>query len=98
MTDAPLPSDAPISNPYEELKNEMASQMNELRASFESYRDEKEKELSQLKEDNKNLQRALIRETFSPSETPKQEPTEEELYRTRILSRAERSLELMKQR
>ena len=95
MSDEPIET---ISNPYEELKNEMASQMNELRTSFESYRDEKEKELAQLKEDNKNLQRALIRETFSPSETPKQEPTEEEQYRTRVLSRAERSLELMRKR
>lgn len=98
MTEPIESPDTPSINPYEELKNEMASQMNELRASFESYRDEKEKELTQLKEDNKSLQRALIRETFSPSEAPKQEPTEEEQYRSKILSLSERSLELMKQR
>lgn len=84
-------------NPYEELKNEMASQMKELRDSFNAYKEEKESELAQLKEDNKNLQRALIKETFSPTEAPKQEPTEEEKYVAKIEALAARSKQLMKE-
>lgn len=94
MTEETAPE---TSNLYMELKNEMTSQMDALRQSFDAYKEEKETELAQLKEDNKQLQRALIKETFSPAEQPKQEPTEEELYANKVQALAARSKELMKQ-
>lgn len=94
MTDEPASETV---NPYEELKAEMVSQMNDLRTAFDSYKEEKEKELTQLKEDNKNLQRALIRETFSPVAAPEPEQTEEQRYKEKIIALAERASHKMKE-
>lgn len=96
MTDSEEPIQ--VTNPYEELKNEMQSQMDALRQSFDAYKEEKEKEISDLQEANKGLQRALVREAFSPVAAPTEEPTEQEKYKQKVLSMTERSIQLMKQR
>lgn len=71
-------------NAYETLRNEMQAQYNSLKESFEHSNLEKDELIAQLKSQNEDLQRALVRSAFTvpqPSEQPK---TEEQLYQDKI--------------
>ena len=67
-------------NPYEQLKQEMQAQYNELKSAFENSTKEKDELIAQLQQSNQDLQRALLRSAFTegpsqsaPVKTPEQE-------------------------
>ena len=67
-------------NPYEQLKQEMQAQYNELKSTFENSTREKDELIAQLQKSNQDLQRALLRSAFTegpsqsaPAKTPEQE-------------------------
>ena len=82
-------SEQPDVNPYEQLKQEMQAQYNELKSAFENSTKEKDELIAQLQESNRDLQRALLRSAFTegpsqsaPAKTPEQEYEEkiQDLY------------------
>ena len=81
--------DQPDVNPYEQLKQEMQAQYNELKSAFENSTKEKDELIAQLHQSNQDLQRALLRSAFTegpsqsaPATTPEQEYEEkiQDLY------------------
>ncbi len=73
-------SEQPDVNPYEQLKQEMQAQYNELKSAFENSTKEKDELIAQLQQSNQDLQRALLRSAFTegpsqsaPAKTPEQE-------------------------
>ena len=81
--------DQPDVNPYEQLKQEMQAQYNELKSAFENSTREKDELIAQLQQSNQDLQRALLRSAFTegpsqsaPAKTPEQEYEEkiQDLY------------------
>ena len=73
-------SEQPDVNPYEQLKQEMQAQYNELKSAFENSTREKDELIAQLQQSNQDLQRALLRSAFTegpsqsaPVKTPEQE-------------------------
>lgn len=73
-------SEQPDVNPYEQLKQEMQAQYNELKSAFENSTREKDELIAQLQQSNQDLQRALLRSAFTegpsqsaPAKTPEQE-------------------------
>lgn len=86
-------------NPYEQLRDEMRAQMDALRVSFETYKTEKEQQIAELEQSNKDLQRALVRDAFTTvNQNTVTEPSEQDLYAQKILELSEKSLNLMKRR
>lgn len=86
-------------NPYEQLRDEMRAQMDALRVSFETYKTEKEQQIAELEQSNKDLQRALVRDAFTTvNQNTVTEPSEQDLYAQKILELSEKSLNLMKKR
>lgn len=83
MSDEPI-SEQPIDNPYETLKAEMQSQYMALKDSFEQSNREKDELIAQLKEQNENLNRALLRSAFTTPVQTEPVKTEEQLYQDRI--------------
>ena len=82
-------SEQPDVNPYEQLKQEMQAQYNELKSAFETSTREKDELIAQLQQSNQDLQRALLRSAFTegpsqsaPEKTPEQEYEEkiQDLY------------------
>lgn len=82
-------SEQPEVNPYEQLKQEMQAQYNELKSAFENSTKEKDELIAQLQQSNQDLQRALLRSAFTegpsqsaPAKTPEQEYEEkiQDLY------------------
>lgn len=93
MTDEP----AQETNPYEQLKAEMQAQYNELKSAFEQATQEKDEQIAQLTESNKELQKALLRSAFTegpsqsePVKTPEQE------YEENIQTLFERSKQIQR--
>ena len=83
-------SEQPDVNPYEQLKQEMQAQYNELKSAFENSTREKDELIAQLQQSNQDLQRALLRSAFTegpsqsaPEKTPEQEYEEkiQDLYK-----------------
>ena len=83
-------SEQPDVNPYEQLKQEMQAQYNELQSAFENSTREKDEMIAQLQQSNQDLQRALLRSAFTegpsqsaPEKTPEQEYEEkiQDLYK-----------------
>ena len=73
-------TEQPDVNPYEQLKQEMQAQYNELKSAFENSTKEKDELIAQLQKSNQDLQRALLRSAFTegpsqsaPVKTPEQE-------------------------
>ena len=73
-------TEQPDVNPYEQLKQEMQAQYNELKSAFENSTREKDELIAQLQQSNQDLQRALLRSAFTegpsqsaPAKTPEQE-------------------------
>lgn len=78
-------------NQYELLKTEMQSQFNALKESFEAQSKEQTALIAALKQQNEQLQRALVRSAFTPVEPKEQPKSEEDLYQEevqRILNKA----------
>ena len=82
-------TEQPDVNPYEQLKQEMQAQYNELKSAFENSTREKDELIAQLQQSNQDLQRALLRSAFTegpsqsaPAKTPEQEYEEkiQDLY------------------
>ena len=82
-------TEQPDVNPYEQLKQEMQAQYNELKSAFENSTREKDELIAQLQQSNQDLQRALLRSAFTegpsqsaPVKTPEQEYEEkiQDLY------------------
>ena len=82
-------TEQPDVNPYEQLKQEMQAQYNELKSAFENSTKEKDELIAQLQQSNQDLQRALLRSAFTegpsqsaPAKTPEQEYEEkiQDLY------------------
>ena len=98
MTDeTPVESDE-IADPIVALRDEMNAQFNEMKESFKAEMSEKDELISQLKEQNTGLQRALVRSAVV--DPPKQEvvKTEEELYQDKIDALAKKTLAYMSSR
>lgn len=88
------------SDDYVKLRDEMAEQIKTLKESFEASNKEKDELIQHLKDQNQELQRAVVRSAMT--EPPKVEehiPTEEELYameRDRLITRTRENMkELM---
>ena len=80
------------------LRDEMSAQFSEMKASFEAGVREKDAEIEQLKEQNKGLQRALVRSAVM--EPPRQEipKTREQKYAEHIGDLAGKTLNYMLKR
>ena len=80
------------------LRDEMSAQFSEMKASFEASVREKDAEIEQLKEQNKGLQRALVRSAVM--EPPRQEipKTQEQKYAEHICDLAGKTLNYMLKR
>ena len=80
------------------LRDEMSAQFSEMKASFEASVREKDAEIEQLKEQNKGLQRALVRSAVM--EPPRQEipKTQEQKYAEHIGDLAAKTLNYMLKR
>lgn len=80
------------------LRDEMSAQFSEMKASFEASVREKDAEIEQLKEQNKGLQRALVRSAVM--EPPRQEipKTQEQKYAEHIGGLAVKTLNYMLKR
>lgn len=88
------------SDDYVKLRDEMAEQIKTLKESFEASNKEKDELIQHLKEQNQELQRAVVRSAMTePPKDEPHEPTEEELYnaeRDRLIARTRENMkELM---
>lgn len=79
----------------EQLRNEMNEQYNALKESFESSLKEKDDELVKLREENKDLHRALTRSAFSDRPEPPKEKTPEEIYQEKVDALSKKTLHYM---
>lgn len=80
------------------LRDEMNAQFNELKQSFEATLKEKEELISQLKEQNTGLQRALVRSAVMDPPKVEEPKTEEDLYNEEVERLSKRTLEIMRNR
>lgn len=87
-----------IVDPVVQLRDEMNAQFNELKQSFEATLKEKEELISQLKEQNTGLQRALVRSAVMDPPKVEEPKTEEQLYNEEVARLSQRTLEIMKRR
>lgn len=87
-----------IVDPVVQLRDEMNAQFNELKQSFEATLKEKEELISQLKEQNTGLQRALVRSAVMDPPKVEEPKTEEQLYNEEVARLSKRTLEIMKAR
>lgn len=87
-----------IADPVVALRDEMNAQFAELKASFEASLQEKEELISQLKEQNTGLQRALVRSAVMDPPKVEEPKTEEDLYNEEVERLSKRTLEIMKAR
>lgn len=87
-----------IEDPVVALRDEMNAQFAELKSSFEATLKEKEELISQLKEQNTGLQRALVRSAVMDPPKVEEPKTEEDLYREEVERLSKRTLEIMKAR
>lgn len=85
------------STTIDSLKEEFEKQLNDLRSEFQSSMSEKDATIEQLKSDNEELRRSLVRSalTSAPAE-PAPEKTEEELYQEKVTALYERSKQYQK--
>lgn len=96
MTDEPETNS--IEDPVVTLRDEMNAQFAELKSSFEATLKEKDELISQLKEQNTGLQRALVRSAVMDPPKVEEPKTEEQLYDENIERLTKRTLEIMKAR
>ena len=103
MTEEPKPkettepkTDEKPKSDVEKLRDEFTAQFNTLKQSFESELNTLKTENSQLKENNDELKRALVRSAINPAPAKTDEPkTPEQLYKEQVDACAKRTLELM---
>lgn len=81
--------DSQTSDPYAVMRDEMNTAMNELRTEFSKLMSEKDAELDKLRQENSNLQRAVVRNMMTPQPEPAK--SEQELYEERIMTLADRT-------
>lgn len=81
--------DSQPSDPYAVMRDEMNTAMNELRTEFSKLMSEKDAELDKLRQENSNLQRAVVRNMMTPQPEPAK--SEQELYEERIMTLADRT-------
>lgn len=96
MTDEPETTS--IEDPVVQLRDEMNAQFAELKSSFEATLKEKDELISQLKEQNTGLQRALVRSAVMDPPKVEEPKTEEQVYDENIARLSKRTLEIMKAR
>lgn len=87
-----------IEDPVVTLRDEMNAQFNELKQSFEATLKEKDELISQLKEQNTGLQRALVRSAVMDPPKVEEPKTEEQLYDEEVARLSKRTLEIMRNR
>ena len=86
----------PEKSDVEKLRDEFTAQFATMKQSFESELNALKTENTQLKENNDELKRALVRSAISPAPAKTEAPkTDEELYKEKIDACAKRTLELM---
>lgn len=84
-------------DPIAQMRDEFAQQFKELKDSFEAERKEKDELINQLQEQNKGLQRALVRSAVTEPPAEKvEEKTEEQIYQEEVQRLSKRTLEIMK--
>ena len=80
-----------------QLRDEFASQISALKSSFEEDNAKLSSENAALKQQNEDLQRALIRTATVPDEhNVAQPPSEEDLYREQVQAIAQKALKQVK--
>ena len=80
-----------------QLRDEFASQISALKSSFEESNAKLSEENASLRQQNEDLQRALIRTATVPDEhNVAQPPSEEDLYRERVQTIAQKALKQVK--
>lgn len=76
----------------ESIRDEMKAQYDSLKTEFDNAIKTKDEEIANLKSLNTELNKALIKSAFTPTQSPEPEPkSEEELYKESIDSIYERS-------
>lgn len=99
MSEQATPTETPeTTESIATLRDEMNAQYAALKESFESALKEKDTELLQLREENKELHRAIVRSAFSDTPTAPKEKTPEEQYAEQITSLAKKTLQYMESR
>lgn len=85
--DTPLPS-------LEDTVKEMQTQYQALKDSFDQANKDKDAIIAELKKQNEELSRAVVRSAFAPPAPEPKEPTPEELYAQKINDLFEKSKKL----
>lgn len=92
------PEKDPPKDPVSQLRDEMAAQFDELKKAFAEETSEKDKLIADLKEQNKSLQRALVRSAVNDPPAKEAEKTSEDLYNEKVQALAKKSWEYTKLR
>ena len=93
MSDDPEQTGQP--DPIQALRDEMAEQFAQLKASFESQVSERDARIVELTEQNTSLQRALVRSAMTEPPKASEKKTEKEVYDDTVKTLAEKTLMYM---
>lgn len=93
MSDVPEQTGQP--DPIQVLRDEMAEQFAQLKASFESQVSERDARIVELTEQNTSLQRALVRSAMTEPPKVPEKKSEKEVYDDTIKTLAEKTLRYM---
>ena len=85
------PAETPEENPIQKLRDEFQRQFTALKTSTEEAIASKDKQISELTEQLKQANAALLKSAFTPAPAPTPEKSEEEIYQDRIQSLYEKS-------
>lgn len=84
----------PAEDPIAKLRDEFQTQFTQLKTTFETENKKNLETISQLRKENEDLHRALIRSAQMPKEEPPPQKTEEEIYADKIIALSERSKQI----
>ena len=82
-------------DPIQTLRDEMAEQFAQLKASFESQVSERDTRIVELTEQNTSLQRALVRSAMTEPPKAPEKKTDKEVYDDTIQALADKTLKYM---
>ena len=96
--DPPNPPEPKESDLLAQIRQEMQEQFAAFKKETETVLEAQKAQIAQLEADKASLQAALVKSATSPPPAKEPEKTEEDLYRERVETLAEKGLELMKRR
>ena len=86
------PQQTQTEDPIAKLRDEFQSQFNTLKTTFEEENKKNLDTITQLKKENEDLHRALIRSAQLPPAEQPQQKTEEQIYQEQITEYAKKSI------